>query len=1182
MNVWRTPRLRSWLGHPSLASPLTVLLAILLVVPKALAAAPGTELVCPCGVHAVDQTAVGAVFGVRSTNPEAGSGSLLLTISALTDQDVQHGLLGQRIAELHLEPVAPGAERARQTYVTGLVVDQKPDPAGLRMVLWEDGEMVDSVRMVGTASFGFEGGAAEETARYGVGGLHIRGEVTGDFEGPTVSATLPMLVNTSLATADDLMVRVYATGEPTLYTNYHLVYQEDLGEDIAPGESVENVAISGDRLGTPPAGFDYYHVAIVKAPPPGGNATGWQTLYVWQTAEADGVPRREFSLPGLDTLTDTDGDGVSDFNEARFPDADPRDPTKRPPASTVKLLVLYTSDAAFVYGSDIFDIIDEEIAAAQRVFDESGVAVRLDLAGTQTVDGVGAVAGLAPLAVARKPPFEDLDAALARYKADIPVIAQLNNRFVQYCGATETRGISHRGDFVGRDGVAAVHLLCNPHALAHELGHVMGLSHSRRDGGGTFSWSVGHGAEGGFATVMAEATFPDARHTGLFSSPTLLCGDAMPCGVDRTDPILGADAVTTLETTRFQVAAFAGAEPPVIVLAGGSPYYTPLNGPFVEPGFAVEDDGDSGLESAVTTAGVVDTGTLGSYELTYTVVDTDGNVGRTTRTVVVTVDTDADGRADPIDRDDDGDGLSDDYERAHGFDPLVHDAHDDADGDGITNASEYRAGTSPLDATDLPVRNRLVPLLPRATADREGFVRLFNHSNRAGDVTVQVVEDGGTRFEPFTLRLEALTTLHFNSHDLEAGNPAKGLAVGVGPGGGDWRLEVSSDLDIEMHAYVRTTDGFLGALQGPAPRVSRTHRVPLFNPGSNIEVSSRLRLLNPGGRNADVTIRGIDDAGNEPGSAVRLTLAGGAVRVLTASALESGEGLEGALGFGEGRWQLDIDATMPIMAMNLLEGVAGRLTSLPFSAPTSNPLVVPFVPSPHGRRQGFVRLTNRAELPTDVLIYAIDDDGRRSYSWLLDMAAGRTVEISSTELQDGEPSIGLIGVGRLGDMRLEVGSEPMVEVHAYARTRHGFLTSLQTPVTRNANGYRIPTFNPARNASQRSYLRLVNLSDAAGEVWIQGIDDDGRVRGTDVRVEMAALETRTLTAAELEAGGERIEGALGAGKGKWRLMVASERPLMVLNLLASPSGYLANLAIDPCNPNAPTVASAEPWCRRHP
>ena len=85
-------------------------------------------------------------------------------------------------------------------------------------------------------------------------------------------------------------------------------------------------------------------------------------------------------------------------------------------------------------------------------------------------------------------------------------------------------------------------------------------------------------------------------------------------------------------------------------------------------------------------------------------------------------------------------------------------------------------------------------------------------------------------------------------------------------------------------------------------------------------------------------------------------------------------------------------------------------------------------------------------------------------------------------------------------------------------------------------------------------MRLVNAGDEAAEVRITGIDDRGRVASANATVRVPAGASRTRSARELQAGGEGFAGELEDGVGKWQLVVESDRPVIVMSLLASPTG----------------------------
>ena len=106
-------------------------------------------------------------------------------------------------------------------------------------------------------------------------------------------------------------------------------------------------------------------------------------------------------------------------------------------------------------------------------------------------------------------------------------------------------------------------------------------------------------------------------------------------------------------------------------------------------------------------------------------------------------------------------------------------------------------------------------LPPASDPVLQGFVRVINHSDHAGTATVTATDDAGQVYEPLTLALGRRGAAHFNVHDLEMGNPAKGLTGATGPGTGGWRLAVWSDsLAVEALAYARAADGFLTPLDG--------------------------------------------------------------------------------------------------------------------------------------------------------------------------------------------------------------------------------------------------------------------------------------------------------------------------------------------------------------------------------
>ena len=499
-------------------------------------------------------------------------------------------------------------------------------------------------------------------------------------------------------------------------------------------------------------------------------------------------------------------------------------------------------------------------------------------------------------------------------------------------------------------------------------------------------------------------------------------------------------------------------------------------------------------------------------------------------------------------------------------------------GDRGTTAAE---GTAPAHG---------LPFLPSASdaGGRQGIAQVLNRSAEAGEVRIVAVDDSGRRYGPLTLSIGANETAHVTSADLENGNADKGLFGAIGPGVGDWRLELSSELDIEALSYVRARDGLVTAMHDVAPSEGTRHRVPLFNAASDWNQESRLRLINPGSGPAEVAITGIDSRGETPGDGVAVTIPAGASLTYTAAELESGlgTGLRGALGDGTGEWRLMVESEQPLVVMSLVSSPTGHLTNLSTVPSSGAPGVhsVPLFPAlsnPLGR-QGLVRVINRTDTAGEVRVKAHDDTQWDYAPLTLPIGAGETVHINSNDLEQGNPGKGLsggTGAGQ-GDWRLELTSDVDIEVLSYVRAWDGVLTAMHDVVPGEAEGtrHRVAMFNPQGQWDRENRLRLINPGGGSAEVAISGVDAQGTSLGDGVAVTIPARVSRTYTAAELASGsGAGLRGTLGDGTGEWRLTVGSGQPLQVMSLHSSPAGYLSNLSTAPVRvARTPPVSQTDP------
>ncbi|MBV1907017.1 MAG: hypothetical protein KUG75_13155, partial [Pseudomonadales bacterium] len=275
----------------------------------------------------------------------------------------------------------------------------------------------------------------------------------------------------------------------------------------------------------------------------------------------------------------------------------------------------------------------------------------------------------------------------------------------------------------------------------------------------------------------------------------------------------------------------------------------------------------------------------------------------------------------------------------------------------------------------------------------------------------------------------------------------------LGDGDGKWWLSLNSALDLNVMSLIRSPGGFLTNLSSVVPKDGQNvHHIYFANPASNLSQQSFIRLVNITDGVGSVTIAGIDDDGNPaPGGEVILELGAFEARGITIQDLEAGNVGSGALGDGNGRWQLNISSALSLQVMNLIRTSDGFVTNLSRTSPKTIQAkreVYFFNPGSNAAQRSFLRIINTSDQGGTVTIAGIDDAGNTAQggSMSLSLSANAAQEITAEQLENGDAEAGLSGA--LGDgsgkWRLSISADVNVEVMSLLQTPAGFLTNLST------------------------------------------------------------------------------------------------------------------------------------------
>ena len=334
--------------------------------------------------------------------------------------------------------------------------------------------------------------------------------------------------------------------------------------------------------------------------------------------------------------------------------------------------------------------------------------------------------------------------------------------------------------------------------------------------------------------------------------------------------------------------------------------------------------------------------------------------------------------------------------------------------------------------------------------------------------------------------------------------------------------------------------------------------VPAGTPGGPQGV---LRILNDTAESGHVAIYAIDDAGIRTGPAT-FTLNASAASEFTVTDLQSGNatlGLSGGIGTDVGDARLEIETDLQIVPLAFIRASDGALSAMHDTVRSASTdgsgryvYEVPvFNLSTEMTQVSRLRLINPGDEAAAVSIEGRDDDGTAASGGTVELtlAGGAARTLTAQQLEAGESTMdateqptatdGTCDVGLLleaGERCTYPGTSDAFTVTDDGRGRFLFFTS----------GGSINLSNSTVNGQTYDFA----ASHQGDGVW---------------RIDRIEGRTEASGGGDTDAGGSdtgsgALTGRLGAGIGKWRLTVSSDRPLEVVNIVASTAGYWNNLS----------------------
>jgi len=686
---------------------------------------------CPCNLSRINSTAVVIDFNLVFTQNLNQSSSLELYLyshegrdAALSDYYI--------VAAAGLEPIAFSQSPIPFNiklpfYFTGF------DSSYLSLVLVDadTGETLDLVPLTAQPVSALPD--AGFVYRFGAGELFFDQKPSFEVSGSAYEFNAVNITNRSNPLgSDNLFFEISASDLSSYYT---LDQQSFTLNYDAQGRADINLQAVANSLLDSPLSYapehKYLQIGIYR---------GSQLLLSYTVAMLDNsaLPDYSLELSEVDTLVDSDGDTVSNYAELLRGTA--ADIPESGANANIEAAFLYGDAALEYYGSEseIEAQLSHLLSVANNAYTDSGLNISLQKSALIYIgDDRGFTNNeLLDRVADRFWPFTNVNALLARQPDIIVHLSTLsfddNNGGIAWVNGHWNDGVV---DFEGMaafgTNTAVVDLDNTAITLVHEVGHLMGLDHSRPQVQGahysSFPWALGYGENSQFVTIMSYPDFYNfAPQVALFPSPQLTCTDSgRNCGLSANDFINGADAVSALKSSAYQWSAVANGFAPALTLVGDNPLFLDAGGSVVNLGAAAFDTEDGDISGAISFTQVVDSEDPAvDYLQAYSVTDSDNNRTTVTRKVSLVADTDLDGVYNRFDSDDDNDGVPDASDQfpqnslyssdsdadgiADGWEILYSldannpaDAASDLDVDGLTALEEFIGGTIPIASLDI-------------------------------------------------------------------------------------------------------------------------------------------------------------------------------------------------------------------------------------------------------------------------------------------------------------------------------------------------------------------------------------------------------------------------------------------------------------------------------------------------